>query len=292
MSELSQINDKLTQIINWMNSVNANSKTTEELPAQELLILTSLIRVYNAGASQKITVQQIIDAARTNINGLAPWAPGTYSVQTGVIRNNKIYLLSEATSLPFTSVDFSLELEAGDWILPNIPTTVELAEGPNTIVFDLGDITDLVTDDDFVAYINTSGDVYDSTDESKTYFYRFILNGIDYLYTYNSAAGGFLEYGTGTGNTMLIDYLNLFYNTSIGATTESTPRAYLELRVIEKGIYDGVPNTGVGLEKGDFVAGRKDIDTYWDRAMYLGDDPEDRENCYEQLSGGGPSIIP
>lgn len=79
--------------------------------------------------------------------------------------------------------------------------------------------------------------------------------------------------------------------------TAVNARAYLELRIIEKGIYDGIPNSGgssfpVDLQKGDFVAGRKDIDTYWDRAMYLGDDPDDRENCYEELSGGGLSIIP
>lgn len=94
----------------------------------------------------------------------------------------------------------------------------------------------------------------------------------------------------GNGLT-LVD--GLLYVSSAG----SSARAYLELRIIEKGIYNGIPNNGgsnfpADLQKGDFVAGRKDIHTYWDRAMYIGDDPTDRENCYEQLAGGGPSIIP
>ena len=64
-------------------------------------------------------------------------------------------------------------------------------------------------------------------------------------------------------------------------------RRYLELEIIEKGINEGVPNEADYLEVGDFVAGRKDEFNYWDRAMYIGPDPTNRDDCYVQYSGGG-----
>jgi hypothetical protein len=74
-----------------------------------------------------------------------------------------------------------------------------------------------------------------------------------------------------------------------------TPIAYLELRVIEKGVINGVPNVLSTLEVGDTVQGRKDEFTVWTSAIYNGGDPTDRDNyttLVETMFVGDPGNLP
>lgn len=73
-----------------------------------------------------------------------------------------------------------------------------------------------------------------------------------------------------------------------------TPIAYLELRVVEKGVINSVANVLPTLEIGDTVQGRKDEFTTW-TAIYNGGDPTDRDN-YTSLTEimfiGDPGNLP
>lgn len=51
----------------------------------------------------------------------------------------------------------------------------------------------------------------------------------------------------------------------------------------DKGVYNCVLNTGEGLEAGDIVSLWKDLDTYWEAAIYLGGDLLDNNN-FEPLT--------
>lgn len=53
---------------------------------------------------------------------------------------------------------------------------------------------------------------------------------------------------------------------------------YLELRLKLKGSFEGVANTGLGLEVGDIVQGFSQEGVVWANAIYNGGDPDDRVN--------------
>ena len=69
MSSISEISEKLTFIINWINSVNEKSKKTEEFDEQATLIPTSKIRVSNNGSPQWIELSKILNNSRIYIEG-------------------------------------------------------------------------------------------------------------------------------------------------------------------------------------------------------------------------------
>lgn len=74
-----------------------------------------------------------------------------------------------------------------------------------------------------------------------------------------------------------------------------TPIAYLDLRIIEKGVITGVPNVLSTLEIGDTVQGRKDEFTVWTAAIYNGGDPTNRDNyiaLVETMFVGDPGNLP
>lgn len=61
MSTISDILNRLNSITTWINSVNTNSKSTDEIDVQSTLDTTSKVRVSRSGNSESITVQQIVD---------------------------------------------------------------------------------------------------------------------------------------------------------------------------------------------------------------------------------------
>ncbi len=69
MSDLvNELLDKVSALTQTVNQVIAGSKSVPELPTQETLDATSLIPVSRDGVSEKITVQQIVNAAVNNDN--------------------------------------------------------------------------------------------------------------------------------------------------------------------------------------------------------------------------------
>lgn len=89
--------EKLNAIIGWMNETITASKTNEQLPVQATLVPSSLVRVSNAGVSQSLTIQKIIDATSS--------APIPY-----------LSLKIEAKGHQNGVANFSSSLERGDYV--------------------------------------------------------------------------------------------------------------------------------------------------------------------------------
>lgn len=69
-------------------------------------------------------------------------------------------------------------------------------------------------------------------------------------------------------------------NTSSGGNGQNGfPIPFLDLKLVEKGSQNDIPNTNLNvLQIGDFVQGMKNSKTVWKSAMYNGGDPIDRNN--------------
>lgn len=76
-----------------------------------------------------------------------------------------------------------------------------------------------------------------------------------------------------------INYSNRVFN-FFPAVFIPAATPYLALRIKDKG--EGNENE-YKLQVGDIVQGRKTKFTYWDSAIYIGNDPADRDNCYTPL---------
>ncbi len=50
------------------------------------------------------------------------------------------------------------------------------------------------------------------------------------------------------------------------------------LKLIDKGYFNGEPNTENSLQPGDMVRGFKDATEFWDSAIYTGGNPSNRDN--------------
>lgn len=63
-----------------------------------------------------------------------------------------------------------------------------------------------------------------------------------------------------------------YYELIKGIYLSSDANPFLNLKLIDKGSTNGVPNIGKGLEINDVVRGFFDANTYWKAAYYLGGD--------------------
>ena len=68
----------------------------------------------------------------------------------------------------------------------------------------------------------------------------------------------------------LRDFVNSLSENKMDITSLLNP--FLNLKIIDKGHQDGLPNILTTLQKGDIVRGFFDKDTYWKAAYYLGGD--------------------
>ncbi len=90
-------------------------------------------------------------------------------------------------------------------------TTTEtiLIGSVNNIIVDIGDITG----DELINYVNTNGDTYDFSDMTKIYYFKFILDSVDYIYYFegDDSVNGYGLYGLGEFQFDDLD-LTLFYS--------------------------------------------------------------------------------
>lgn len=94
-------------------------------------------------------------------NGFGRYAPGLYTVDpTVVVNGDSFYVLSEATTLPFNSVDFATELANGDWI-----NVVGVTESKDVVLADSSTetpsgvpTTQNLANEEFTANINAIND--------------------------------------------------------------------------------------------------------------------------------------
>ena len=68
----------------------------------------------------------------------------------------------------------------------------------------------------------------------------------------------------------LRDFVNTLSENKMDISSLVNP--FLNLKIIDKGHQDGLPNIETTLQKGDIVRGFFDKDTYWKAAYYLGGD--------------------
>jgi hypothetical protein len=69
-----------------------------------------------------------------------------------------------------------------------------------------------------------------------------------------------------------------YYELTKSFFDQSGPNPFMNLKLIDKGSQNGIPNTAPGLEVMDVVRGFFDADTYWKAALYLGGAPSLRSS--------------
>lgn len=126
--------------------------------------------------------------------------------------------------------------------------------------------------DDNLAYSYEEGLLVYCAEKESSFRWREVLNGEvgmmpnNFTYPSNHYCGG-------------INYSNRIFN-FFEAKFIASPSPFLKLEIIDKG--EGNTNNYL-LQIGDIVRGRKSKFIYWDSAIYIGDNPLDRENCYIPL---------
>jgi hypothetical protein len=104
-----QVLKLITQLIEKFNLLELNAKATQELPAQIALELNSLIRVSNAGSSQKISIQQIVDAVSGGIyNQLISIGTITYANNIVTIPAGAVWKIDNVTYTNLTIINISI----------------------------------------------------------------------------------------------------------------------------------------------------------------------------------------
>ncbi|MBD3582752.1 hypothetical protein [Flavobacterium selenitireducens] len=180
-----------------------------------------------------------------SVIGVQPWQASTYTTRAAVTFNEITYVLAGNVPIPFQSTNFTSEKNAGKWILPSPAISGSL----NEIVFDLGDISGQTDNGELAYYINENGDTYPLTNQERAYFFRYIYNGVETTYRYNTADGGLHVYGAGTGNTMLGTFLTQTTN------IDSEPNPFKPLATSFKDCENSnaaIWNTGLGIERVGF----------------------------------------
>jgi hypothetical protein len=90
MSSLAYLSEKVAANTELLNQIIANSKRTEEFAEQSPLVPTSKIRVSNAGVSEWLEIQKILDAVPNSGGGTSgsQIIPVTYTNQSTAVSNN------------------------------------------------------------------------------------------------------------------------------------------------------------------------------------------------------------
>jgi hypothetical protein len=109
------------------------------------------------------------------------------------------------------------ELELAYVEATNIITDANVESNPNNVIFDLGDITG----EDFLSYINTETNVeyptgYPLVNTSKIYYFKWIDDGITYLYYFDEAnsLNSYGNYGVDGDFIFQAGELVLFYSSN------------------------------------------------------------------------------
>jgi len=93
MSEYSDLANKVAQLTQRLNDITVQARKIPELPEQNPLVPSSQIHVNNAGTSQRVDIQQIIDAT------LSIRDNELLSIGTITVSGNDVYIPSGATWL-------------------------------------------------------------------------------------------------------------------------------------------------------------------------------------------------
>lgn len=88
----------------------------------------------------------------------------------------------------------------------------------------------------------------------------------------------------------LRDFVNALSQNKMDVTSLINP--FLNLKLIDKGSQNGIPNTGPGLEIMDVVRGFFDANTYWKAAYYLGGNPELRSSWQPVEEAISTPVVP
>lgn len=160
--------------------------------------------------------------------------------------------------------DYS-DLSAGIRVVTQLPTIAK------AYFLNIASMINLGVDDN-LAYSYEEGLLVYCAEEDACFIWREIINGEvgilenNFTYPSNHYCGG-------------INYSDRIFNFFIAVfVPAATP--YLELRIKDKG--EGNTNN-YKLQVGDIVQGRKTKFRYWDSAIYIGPDPENRDECYVPL---------
>lgn len=114
MSTLQNLTNIVTSLVGKLNRIETNSKKTEELPSQTTLDPATLLRGSRDGVSEKLSVQQIINAIENgnynqliSVNGISVVEEGgdyEIIVESGVVWtiNNIIYQTTSEKVIPTT----------------------------------------------------------------------------------------------------------------------------------------------------------------------------------------------
>lgn len=112
MSAIQNLTNIVTSLISRLNLIETNSKKTEELPAQLVLDPSTLLRGSRGGVSEKLSIQQIIDAIQNgnynqlvSVNGISVLEEeGVFKIliEDGAvwIINNVIYQNADLIEIP------------------------------------------------------------------------------------------------------------------------------------------------------------------------------------------------
>lgn len=120
-----------------------------------------------------------------------------------------------------------LKLANADNIIEFINVS-DITTNPNNIIFDLGDITTPLINMSFIDYLNTYTPPFDLTNSDKIYYFKFIDNGITYMYYYiGNVYGNFgLSNSQFSVDELILFYDSSLYNTNIVSPIDNIPVVY------------------------------------------------------------------
>jgi len=279
MSYLTQILiSTVNSLTNKFNSIEANAKKIDELPAQDQLDINSRIHVSLDGESQRLDMWQLINAIQNSLHnrlieiGEITLATNVMTIPSGARWNinGSNYLTASATviTIPYTATgkvrkDIFVANTSGAIVRVAGSEYIDFALRPNVPIN-----TILVTEVDVSE--DTVGAPTDPVYPPNTLMYGAFAS--KEAFDAGVARGVFGAYAFILNSTQNI---LCQHNGTAWSYTPLHPISNTELRLKTKG--DGNTNRSL-LEDGDIVEGFKDSTTYWNAALYNGGTASDRAN--------------
>ncbi|NQY30701.1 MAG: hypothetical protein HRT69_14685 [Flavobacteriaceae bacterium] len=122
MSQYDQLVELVTALTAEVNDIKTNAKTLPELDPQTVLVATSLLHVLNGATSERITIQQIIDASTVS-NSLYK---GSYDT---------LALLTTAHPTPLQGSRAIIKVSSGNDQIANWDNTESVWFVPNSLKY-------------------------------------------------------------------------------------------------------------------------------------------------------------